>query len=380
MKTRDIILYSLLFLACMAGTTLIVLKQLTGFSLFEDSPQAQTASKVERCNAMAKPNRAATNDPQLKALAEYEKVCDGAFADGMMVFTNMPISNENATAMADKMALRLKEFEANRVEPYLVVEPDSEWGLVDFHEFATGMYDPWLDTYFGRLKQQGVTAGSIGTWVPFPEPQQDFWNNNGDPDDFAHSVNRYFKILRKHYSQARTAILLDSQVGEDDTASQLVAYTRLIEPGLVDMAGLQGFPWHPTAEGDTREPVMSASQFAPAYLAEEVANSLNIKEVLINTGSYRHRKGPNGSDMSVPTADRQAILDSIVKEVVLLSNAGYKVTVNVFSENKLDVKEGVDWSYWETGSAADSGHAALFASFVRELKTEDARVTLYDAR
>ena len=79
-------------------------------------------------------------------------------------------------------------------------------------------------------------------------------------------------------------------------------------------------------------------------------------------------------------ADGADVGSDNVAETALLRKAGYKVTINVFAENKLDVKEGVDWSYWEGGSVSDGGHTALFTDFIRKLQAEQADVSLYDAR
>lgn len=380
MKVRDVLFFTLFFLAAVAFTTEVVSVQLTGKSFFS-LPQKDTEVSSEKVVCSNRPvvARSATNDPQLKAIPDYEAACGSRFFDQMMLFTNMPISDNSAIELADSMTKRLKAFSTHGITPIVIVEPDSEWGLVDFHEFATGIYDPWIKTYFKRLASNGVTLDQMGVWIPFPEPQLPTWNNNADPDDFAHSVNRYFRTLRAQYPGANTAILLDSMVG-DESASQLVAYTRLVDESLVDIAGIQGFPWHPSDEGDTRAAVTSASEFAPAYMLEEVAKSLGTKEVLINTGSYRHRKAENGGEVAIPTAERNQILTSIVYEAHLLKNAGYDVTVNVFAENKLDTKEGINWSYWPAGKNGDSTQTVMFTHFIRQMTDKGVKISLFDSR
>lgn len=380
MKTKNLIIYNIILFAIVLMTAQIVTYQLTGNFIFQNKPISEPELSVKKCTSRPLITRGGTSDPQLKALIEYEEACQSAFVDYMMVFTNMPISTENAQAMADAMAVRLKQFDEASVKPMVIVEPDTEWGLVDFQEYTTGFYDLWINDYFARLKANGISDDQMGIWIPFPEPQQEFWNNNGDPDDFAKSINKYFKSLRTAFPLAETAILLDSQTGETDQAPQLLAYTRLIEDGLVDYAGLQGFPWHPREEGDPRNKVISADVFAPAYLAEEVAKSLGTKKIILNTGSYRHKKADNGGAITITTDEREQTLDSIYTEISLLKDAYYEVTVNIFSENKLETKEGVDWSYWQAGLYEQSDHRSLFTNFVYDLNQKDVKISIYDAR
>lgn len=380
MRNKDLVIFSSIFLLCVIVTSEIVTYQLTGNHLIGNYVTPLFQSKEVTCTNDPVKSRPTTKDHQLKVISEYEKACGSAFLSDMMLFTNMPISTPDAVAAADKMSARLKEFSQQDISPIVIAEPDSEWGLVDFHEFATGYYDAWVKSYFERLKQNGITDSMMGLWIPFPEPQQPYWNNNGDPDDFSASVNRYFKSLRQYFPQGKTGILLDSQAGETDKAPQLLAYTRLVDNSLVDVAGLQGFPWYPADATSNRSPITSASEFAPASLLDQVAKSLGTKEVLLNIGTYRHKKAEEGGDIAVTTVDRQASLDSIVHEVSILKNEGYKTTVNIFAENKFGNKEGVDWSYWQPGKYKDSEQTSLFTHFVSSIKNGGSDVSLYDSR
>lgn len=380
MKIRNLVTYNLILLAVIFFTAQIVMYQLTGSYLFQDKSRSNFELANQQCTDKPAVSRPNTADPQLKAVSEYEAACQSAFMDNLMLFTNMPISTQNAQEMADKITVRLRQFDEFSIKPIVIVEPDSEWGLVDFHEYATGFYDQWINDYFARLKANGIKEDQLGIWVPFPEPQQEFWNNNADPDDFALSVNRYFESLRKVYPGAKTAILLDSQTGESDQAPQLLAYTRLIKEGLIDYAGLQGFPWHPREEGDKRQSVTSAEVFAPAYLAEEVAKSLKTNKIFINTGTYRHKKAANGGFITITTRERNQTLGTIYTEASALRDKNYEVLVNIFAENKLDNKEGVDWSYWQAGQYEQSDHTALFTNFIKDLSKQQVSISIYDSR
>jgi hypothetical protein len=380
MKRRDIVIASLMFLLCVGITSDIVRYQLTGNHLISLNRAKSTSVTSTKCAGEPVPSRPATADPQLKALAEYEQACQSAFASDVMIFTNMPISATEAEQNADALAVRLREFSAQGVTPIVIAEPDSSRGLIDFHEYAIGDYDEWNAAYFDRLKTDGLTDAQLGIWIPFPEPQQPTWNNNGNPDDFANSINRFFKIERSHFPAAKTAILLDSQVSEDNSTSQLLAYTRLVDNSLIDIAGIQGFPWHPISEGDPRKPITSASSFIPAKLLEQVAQSLGTHNVFINTGTYRHKLTDNGGELAVSTAEREATLDSIVDQVNTLRADHYNTTVNIFAQNKLETKEGTDWSYWQRGDYSSSRATSLFTHFVRQLKDKKVTISLYDER
>lgn len=379
MKTKDFIIYSCVFLLSILGTAEIVTQQLTGDHLFTKAMTASRGFSGTRCSDKPIPERS-TNDPQLLALPEYEQACQSAAFTQMMLFTNMPISEDDARAKANAMTGRLQAFSEQGITPIVIVEPDSEWGLVDFHEYSQGMYDGWNVAFFEQLKSNGLTDEQLGIWIPFPEPQQPFWNNNADPDDFAHSINRYFKVQKAAFPNSKSAILLDSQVGSENQKSQLLAYTRLVDNSLVDMAGLQGFPWNPPTPEDPREPVRSAEEFLPASLIKEVAQSLGTKDILLNTGTYRHMRMENGGQLAVTLEERSKTLDSIAEEVSKLRNDDFNVTVNIFAENKLSLKEGVDWSYWQAGNYRDSSTTALFTSFSRKLINDKVTLSFYDSR
>lgn len=378
MKQRDIIIYTLVFAGCILLTANIILKELTGNWLLQTPKSLELSLDTSTCTKRPIAIKGDQSDPQLKALADYEQACGSAFADDMMLFTNMPVSNEIAKKLADAMTSRLQKFKEAKITPIVIVEPDSEWGLVDFHEFAEGFYDTWIEAYFKHLKQNGVQSADLGYFTPFPEPMQPYWNN-ASADDYALSVNRYFKILRKYFPEAKTAILLDLEVSEEG-APQLLAYARLLDESLVDLVGIQGFPWHPAEEDSERQPVLDASQFISSRYAKEVADSLGKKDIMLNTGSYRHKKAENGGEIAVSTEERQAILNGIVSEATKLKDQGYNVTVNIFAEDKLSMQEGTNWSYWQPGQYASSEHTQLFTKFIRDLTAKDIRISLFDAR
>lgn len=384
MRVRDVVKYTLVFLACVVFATHVATKEITGSSVFARSSSGgvDDAAAVKRCGTSGKPPRAYVGtDPQLLAAAEYEDVCSSQFLDYKMIFTNMPANEEESVALANELAVRLKAFASFDIKPIVIIEPETGDGMVGFQEYAKGAYDGRMGAYFAHLKSLGVTDAELGLWVPFPEPQQDVWLNNENPDDFAHSMNRHSAVLRAQFPAAKIGILLDSQVGEIRNAGRLLAYVRLIDKQTVDVVGLQGFPWNPTTDDDPRRPVTRASEFVSARTLDELAKALGAKEVLLNTGTYRHRLMTNGASLTLSQDQRRNALRSIETEVVKLRHQGYDVVVNVFAENKLGAREAVDWSYWQSGRFAESdGGTAMFTDFVHKLKAGGVAVGIYDAR
>ncbi len=380
MRSRDIVIFTAIFVFLTGFTAKVVSLQLTGSSFpYLTANHAGLSLHRQRCTNTPIPVRPSTNDPQLKALAEYEQACRSAFASDLMLFTDMPVTTTEALQAADTMSARLKEFSAWHVTPIVVVEPDSSIGLLSFHTYASGAYDTWNADYFSRLKADGVTGSEMGIWIPFPEPQQPTWRGNSNPDDFAKSVNRYFGIEKQYFPQAKTAILLDSQVNRE-SLSQVLAYTRLIKNSLVDIAGLQGFPWYPSDVGDPRAPITSASVFAPASMLEQIARSIGTKTVLINTGTFRQKILSDGSELAVPNAQREATITSIMKQVQMLQKDHYSVTVNIFAQNKLADSEATNWSYWQQGDYDLSPATAIFTNFVNRLHSDHVAISIFDSR
>lgn len=386
MNLKEFRVYNVIFLLAILIGVEVVRFELTGQHLYEFGESQESVSRIDSsaCLEKSTQNNRSTRKPslpQVQAVLEYEKICGARFFSGSMYFTDMPIDEKDAVNKAQRMAATLREFKAYNLEPLVIVEPDSKFGLIDFEEFAKGFYTKWIDVYFQTLKSEGITNDMMGTWIPFPEPQQEFWNNNEDPETYAKNVNIYAKIVKRYFKASKVGVLLDSQVNPD-VEPQLLAYTRLIDNSLIDVAGVQGFPWHPIDPADTRLPVLEAAEFLPAELIQTVADSLGTKKVLVNTGTFRHRRGIYGSDITVTTRERADTLDTIVDQLNELYSRGYSINVNIFSENKLDSNEAVDWSYWGdvVGDDAVFAHRQLFSDFVGDIAAFDANMYLYDVR
>lgn len=386
MKKRDVLLFTGIFVALVIWGVSIVFQEVTKQGLIESlnhklTKRSTPVERSERCTEHL-PRRTIDvvfDDPQVKAAQEYEKKCASSFLDYVMIFTSMPSHAEEAEQKARALAKRLRIIADYGLIPMVIVEPETERGLIDFAEYAKGDYDIYVDEYFKVLKSTGLTDQQLGLWVPFPEPQQDFWNNNGNPEDFAKNINRHSKSLRKFFPTAKLAILLDSQVGEHNRSSMLLAYTRLIDDGAVNVVGLQGFPWHAPTRHDRRSAVVDAGEFLQAEMIDEVAKSLKVKDVLLNSGSYRRRLMRDGGNLTIAVKDRQQILQTELAEAVKLRAKGYNVIFNIFAENKLKSKEAVDWSYWSHATINDES-VGIFKDFIHKLHQHQVKLSIYDKR
>lgn len=320
----------------------------------------------------------------MQKLSEYQVLCGSKVADKYMVFTSMPNSKEDAQALAQRLLPELKAMQSAEVTPVVIVEPTSEWGLIDFTEFNTGFYDAWINDYFIEMKKAGLTDDTMGIWVPFPEANLPYWNRkNATPKDFAQIVNRYLSIYKTHFPRARSSILLNSATYESDDFDwergeymSLLPYVSDIKPGLVDSFGLQGFPWSPPA---TREGngIFDAREFLNYKLAVEAASKLKVKEIWFNTGTFMTKYAQDEEKkVTIEASKRKDVSYGIVNEVIRAKESGFNVWVNVFAEDKSKVAEATDWSYLQVGR----DHQQVFHDFIWRLNEAGIGISLYDVK
>jgi hypothetical protein len=278
----------------------------------------------------------------------------------------------------------LKAMREGGVTPLVIVEPTTEWGLIDFTEFNTGFYDQWIKDYFASMKQSGMTDETMGIWVPFPEANLPYWNRkNATPKDFAQIVNRYLTIYKTEFPEAKASILLNSATYESDDFdwergdyTSLLPYVSDIKPKLVDSFGLQGFPWSPPA---TREGngIFDAREFLNHQLALEAARKLQVREIWFNTGTYVTKYAQDEEKrVVISAAKRKDVSFGIINEVTRAKAAGYDVWVNVFAEDKSKVAEATDWSYLYAGR----DHQQVFHDFIWRMQESGIGISLYDVK
>jgi hypothetical protein len=324
--------------------------------------------------------------PQLKKLQEYETVCGGAVTDTMMTFAGMPSSRSEAISLSNWTATNLKEFARYNIRPVVILEPTTSKGLVNFNEYRQGKYDSFMETYFQNLKAKGVTDAMMGIWVPFPEPNIPEWDDT-TIEDTAANIAKTVTMQKKYFPTSKASIMLDSMSypsgshsWEGGAYTSLVPYVAGIPKGLIDSFGYQGFPWTPPQnEGGLSEANLSASNFLQAGLAIEAAKSLGVSDVWVNTGSFgRSYSGNSSKEVTVSPEIRSQILQSEITEAKKIQNAGLKVSVHLFAENKSGVAEGNDWSYWPAGQGATSPATPIFKAFVAAAKDNSFDFWLFD--
>ncbi len=390
MNKRQIFRYTTYFLvtALVAGflafSQFVNLRQLNLGQIFRgNSSTAELTAIGGQCRPDVAKNLE-SGSKYVQKLNEYQTLCSSKVADKYMIFTSMPNSQENAKSLARQLVPELKTMNEAGVTPLVIVEPTTEWGLIDFTEFNTGFYDQWINAYFAEMKQTGMTDEMMGIWVPFPEANLPYWNRkNATPKDFAQIVNRYLEVYKAQFPKAKASILLNSATYESDDFdwergdyASLLPYVSDIKPNLVDSFGLQGFPWSPPA---TREGngIFDAREFLNHQLAIEAARKLQVKEIWFNTGTYVTKYAQDDEKrVTISAAKRKDVSFGIVNEVMRAQEAGYSVWVNIFAEDKSKVAEATDWSYINAGGE----HQQVFHDFISRMTQSGIGISLYDVK
>jgi hypothetical protein len=343
--------------------------------------------RITECNVTAaKRGLAASSVSQLKKLAEYEDVCNGAIAERASFFVPTPANAAEAKDFGFDVALTLKEFASKGVSPLVIIEPTGTNGPLDAKKYAAGEYNAVLDAYFAEIKTQGINDQSMGMWLWFPEFNTPAWGNV-DPNDFSGSVKHSAERQKAAFPGSKASVMLDAQTYNQGDAdwltgkyASLVPYVQNIPKGLIDSFGLQGFPWAPPATEGSAGAVYDAAVFIPSKLAIEAGKALGVKEVWLNTGTFNKQYAKDAAKTVVLSpAQRQTMLNGIIGQADKIKAAGFKPTIHIFAENKSNVTEGIDWSYWTKGQASASPATAVFKTFVHDAAAKGYPLWIYDS-
>jgi len=289
MKKRHYFVINLLFIGLALLSALTVVQFMTGYKPLEaiatlwrkEAPRVQTENCTDRPPIA---NLTGAGHESLKKLAVYQEACHSFTTDTLMAFFTMPGTPAEVDEQATNDAKIYKAFAKAQIRPLAIYEPsDKEGRGLDFQMFANGSYNSIAEAYFAKLKQQGVTDAQLGILNPFPEANLPYWNNNR-PEFFSPAVNNFLETARKVYPQVATSVLLNSATydvddfnWENGDYNSLLPYVKDIKPGLVNYAGIQGFPWISRQGGNGV--IFNAAEFLSPALLEEMAAELGTRKV-----------------------------------------------------------------------------------------------------
>ncbi len=397
MKKNGIIFISFILVIICILTINIVSEALTGSKLFEYNLFLDKFLKTEVtsivpprtdiCTQQNQLNIGNTSEPHLIQIKKYQEICRSKVTNTIMIFIDMPKDGKIAKESALKISKILKELNKVGISPIVIVEPITDWGLIDFNEFSTGFYDAWITEFFKTLKTENITKKEMGMWVPFPEANLPLWNHsNTTPEVYSKVVNRYLKILKNNFPGTKTGILLNSSTYELDDFSwtsgdyvTLVPYVKYLDKELVDSFGLQGLPWAPPSNNKESGSVLNASEFLSSKLAIEAANELGVKEIWLNTGTFgaKYTQDSESTTLITPSI-RLDILNAILSEAEKIKKSGFEVTINLFSQDKSKSTEATDWSYLDESFAGSAETESIFVKFVSLANSKDIKISLFD--
>ncbi|MDN5274393.1 MAG: hypothetical protein JWP06_294 [Candidatus Saccharibacteria bacterium] len=348
--------------------------------------QAQLQNdQIKRCNKASPllfPEH--EDDPHLIKLKVYQDMCQSFVTDTLMVFTGFPQDATTAEADATVMAKKLILLSTSGIKPIVVAEPYATSGAVSYRDFINGKYDLTLQIYFEKIHDLGVTDKMMGTWVPFPESNTPNWNNKDtEPHDFALCVNKYLSAYKKQFPSAQGSILLNATTYDPNDLEydngdylDLTPYVQDINKSLVSSLGIQGFPWISNATVKRRD-IFRASEFLQPDLAISAARELRTRNIWFNTGSFARKYTNDPAKlMTVSNSDRKAILSGILEtanSVQDYQQNNYRVSINLFSEDKSDTTEATDWSYFQNDDSK-----TILRYFLSEAQNLDIPISIYD--
>lgn len=389
MKRRHILLINFIFLGMMLFSAGMVYQFLTGnkpLSFLQEIGHKQKVTTIttNKCNDQPPLNLKDAKAAPLVKLATYQQACHSYVTGTVMVFLSMPTTEAEAVAYAKEDAVTLKDFAKHNVRPLVIAEPTDKTGAqLDFALVANGTYNNAFTAYFNELKAQGITDSQLGIWTPFPEANLPYWKNN-EPQHFAPSVNNYLTILRAAFPSAQTSVMLNSATystsdfnWENGEYESLLQYVKGIKPGLVDYAGLQGFPW--MARQGSNGAILNAAEFLNPELLKEMADSLGTKKVWFNTGTFQIKYALDPEAIvTVAPERRKAIMMTINDQALVMQKQGYQVAVNIFAQDKSKESEETNWSYWEGNLPFNSTATPVITDFIGQLHQEKIDFWLFD--
>jgi len=329
------------------------------------------------------PGLAGALSPELRKLAQYEQLCNGALVDRSSFFVPTPTTVSDAQSDASDVATTLKEYAGFGVKPLVFIEPDDTNGNnLDLVQYQNGAYDSALDAYFSDLKSDGITDPMMGIWVILPEGNIPVWTTT-DPAVYSADVIKTIQFQKKYFPASQASILLDSESypsassWDNGTYVSLLSYVQNIPKGLVNSFGLQGFPWAPQANqgGGT---VYDPTVYLRTDFASEAAHALGVSNIWFNTGTFNQMYTQNAAEtVTASPLQRQTMLNGVLAQAKVLQAQGFSVDIHLFAQDKSNTSEAIDWSYWKVQPSNDA-NTAVFTAFVHDATADNIPLWLFD--
>lgn len=357
------------------------------------------AVSIATTSAVAEPKLAACeatasnfNAREMQLTHCYEK--EVGAAPKMMDFIGFPVNeyngksiNANAVAMGNQMAATLSTWQANHVEPIVILEPtiigpkDNTVNM-NLNDFTSGSpYYEAMVTFLQTIKDNttyNITDQEMGIWVPFPEPNLTGWyGNNTSPTLFQRNFSLFASLFNSQFPTASLSVMLNAQTAPDNWSWNPIYLKPYVDGlnsnGYISSFGLQGFTWDNTD---------LASTFVNNAAAEECATSLGVKQVWFNTGTYSVVNDPNTPAgwgiVKATTGRRSAVLKQILQQAEYVQNDGLTMDfINIFGENNLvQGKAGSGTADFAYTTSPDLNALATFDS---NAKNKDIPVAVFNA-
>jgi hypothetical protein len=386
MKKKEIILANIILAVLIIGFGYLTFKLSTNQSPFQafSSSTSKKDESVKNCSDKAPLTIGNTTDVHLKKLDDYQKACNSFVTNKLMIFISFADDNQTAEANAAALATKLIEFHKVGVSPIVIVEPYIKDSAMSYKTYLAGAYDAPMEHFFNRLKELGVTDSMMGMWVPFPESNTPNWNNaDTEPSDFAHCVNKFLAKAKQHFPGISGSVLLNATTYEPTDVNWengnylgLNEYTGLLDDKLVDSFGIQGFPWVSNAQ-QVKRTIFSAYEFLQPDFAIGAAQGLRTRDIWINTGAFasKYTNDP-AKTVHLSINERKALLNSILEIATYIRDYQqnqYRVTINLFSEDKSESHEATDWSY-----SQDIESQTVLKDFLTQADELDIPIAIYD--
>lgn len=387
MKKKEIILVNVFLAFLIVSFGWLVFKLSVNQSPLQPTQrqsEPKQANKLEACTKSAPLKIDANDEPHLKRLNDYQSVCSSFVTNKLMIFTSFSENPAAAEANAAAMADTLKKFHRAGVSPIVIAEPYINDQAMSYKAYLAGTYDSGMDHYFKKLKAAGITDEMMGTWVPFPESNTPSWNNKDtEPRDFAYCVNKYLSLLKQYFPKAKGSILLNATTYDPDDINwengdyiNLSEYLHAVDKDLISSFGIQGFPWVSNAQ-QQRRTIFKASEFLQPDFAIGAAQILRTRDIWINTGTFasKYTNDPNKT-VHLSLNERKALLNGILevaKNIREYQENEYRISINLFSEDKSNTTEATDWSYFQ-----DVESKTVLREFLAKADELEIPISLYD--